>query len=99
LNGEEVAAVEGCIDVDLNFSLSRTSSDQAFGSPVSATRRPSAAWLRFPSFELEPLEQTYNSQERVGFTAIESSTGFEKDITVDNFSVVHEYPDFWIRET
>ena len=99
LNGEEVAAVEGCIDVDLNFSpVTNLLPIKRSGLGIGDKATVRAAWLRFPSFELEPLEQTYTRKSESVYN-YQSSTGFEKDITVDKFSVVHEYPDFWIRES
>src|SRR5215218_2169662 len=60
LNGEEVRDVARSIDIDLNFSpvtnlLPIRRSNLVVGD--EATVR--AAWLRFPSFKLEPLEQNY----------------------------------------
>src|SRR5215213_9894862 len=60
MNEQHIAAVGGCIDVDLNFSPSTNllpirRLDLAIGE--EATVR--AAWLRFPALTLEPLEQTY----------------------------------------
>ena len=99
MNGAEVPEVEGCLDVDLNFSpvtnllpIKRERLSVGFKAPVRA------AWLRFPSFELEPLEQTYLRRSEFVYN-YRSSTGFEKDITVDEFGLVSEYPDFWIRES
>ena len=99
MNGEAIPAVEGCIDVDLNFSpvtnllpIKRT--ELAVGDKTSVR----AAWLRFPSFELEPLEQSYTRKSDLVYT-YRSSTGFEKDIAVDESGIVTEYADFWIRES
>lgn len=66
LNGKECVEVAGCMDVDLNFSPSTNllpirRLNLAVGQ-VSSVR---AAWLRFPSFTFEPLEQTYRRIETV----------------------------------
>ena len=52
LNGDEIRDVEGCTDIDLNFSpvtnlLPIKRSDLAIGSEASVR----AAWLRFPSLK------------------------------------------------
>ena len=99
LNGEEVDAVEGCTDIDLNFSpvtnlLPIKRSELAVGDEAPVR----AAWLRFPSFNLEPLDQTYTRKTDSVYN-YKSSTGFEKDITVDDFGLVVEYADLWERET
>ena len=61
LNGIEQPAAAGCIDVDLNFSPSTNllpirRLNLAVGHKAAVT----AAWLKFPSFELEPLSQVYS---------------------------------------
>jgi len=98
LNGEEIAAVEGCIDIDLNFSpatnlLPIKRSQLAVGDEVSVR----AAWLRFPSFELELLEQTYARTNESTYN-YRSATGFEASITVDENGLVVDYPNVWARE-
>jgi hypothetical protein len=99
LNAEEVTAVAGCIDIDLNFSpVTNLLPIKRLDLGVGESGDVRAAWLRFPSFSLEPLEQTY---KRVGDLVYNyrSTTGFEKEITVDEHGVVAEYSDFWTRES
>ena len=60
LNGADCPAVEGCVDLDLNFSPStNTLPIRRLGLAVGQAAEVRAAWLRFPSFALEPLEQVY----------------------------------------
>lgn len=99
LNGEEIADVKGCTDIDLNFSPVTTILPiKRLALGVGSTESVKAAWLRFPSFSLEPLEQTYTRKSESVFN-YRSTTGFEKDITVDDFGLVVSYSDFWIRES
>lgn len=87
LNGEEVEAVRGCVDVDFNFSPSTNLLPIRRGCE-GAVR---AAWLRFPSFALEPLEQSYERMgERVYRYA--SATGFTADIEVNEEGLPIHYP-------
>jgi uncharacterized protein len=54
-----------------------------------------AAWLRFPTFTLEPLAQTYR---RVGVQTYRYETlagEFVKDLTVNDAGFVTHYPGFW----
>lgn len=98
LNGEPVPAVEGCTDVDLNFSpVTNLLPIKRLDLAVGDAETVRAAWLRFPSFELEVLEQVYTRKKESAYN-YRSSTGFEKDITVDDFGLVIDYPDFWRRE-
>jgi len=98
-NGREQPAVKGCTDVDLNFTPStnllpirRLNLDIGQQAPVSA------AWLRFPSFELERLDQVY---QRLGPTtySYESNDGaFVAELKVNEFGLVTNYPELWEEE-
>ncbi len=95
LNGEHVPAVDGCIDIDLNFSPSTNllpirRLELANGDEADVR----AAWLRFPSFTLEPLEQRYR---RVDETTIRYESGggsFTAELQIDEHGFVTHYPGF-----
>lgn len=98
LNGEEVPEVRGCVDIDLNFSPATNLLPlKRLNLKVRETQAIQAAWLRFPSFSLEPLQQTYIRTSHSVYN-YRSASGFEKDITVDDFGFVNQYPGLWIRE-
>src|SRR5262249_16423211 len=64
VNGVIKPAVDECIDLDLNFSPSTNLLPiRRLNLEVGQQAEVKAAWLRFPSFELEPLLQVY---ERLG---------------------------------
>ena len=56
-----------------------------------------AAWLRFPSFELEPLSQVYRRLDESHYQ-YESSTGFAADLEVNPVGFVTNYPGIWAAE-
>ncbi len=94
LNGVECAEVEGAVDLDLNFSPStnllpirRLELEVGREAPVRA------AWLRFPDFDLKPLEQTYHrlSTSRYRYR---SEGGFEAELEVSPCGFVALYPGF-----
>lgn len=61
LNGIDPPAVAGCIDEDLNFSSSTNLLPiRRLILAVGQNAPVKAAWLKFPSFELEPLSQVYS---------------------------------------
>jgi len=99
LADEEIKSVEGCIDIDLNFSpitnlLPLRRLDLKDGDRESV----SAAWLRFPSFTLERLEQTYSRIDK-STVKYESRDGeFVRDLKVNAAGLVLDYPDYWIAE-
>lgn len=96
MNGEEISAVRNCTDVDLNFSpVTNTLPIRRLNLQVGEKREVRAAWLRFPSFKLELLEQIY---ERIGENkyAYESAGGsFRVEIETDEFGLATRYGDFW----
>jgi hypothetical protein len=98
LNGTACPAVTGCVDVDLNFSPStNTLPIRRLQLAVGQKAAVRAAWLRFPTLELEPLEQTYaRIAERV--YRYESNGGsFIANVNVDAQGLVLDYGD-WSRE-
>jgi hypothetical protein len=95
LNGERIDAVEGCIDLDLNFSPSTNLLPiRRLELPIGGRADVRAAWLRFPSFRLEVLEQSY---ERVAeqHYRYRSRTGFEAELEVDAVGFVRRYGEYW----
>ncbi len=89
----------GCIDLDLNFSPSTNLLPiRRLALTVGETADVRAAWLRFPSFKLEPLPQQYR---RIGETTYryESAGGqFIADLKVNRSGFVVDYPSIWQAE-
>lgn len=96
LNGAECAGVAGCIDLDLNFSPSTNLLPiRRLELAVGQEARVRAAWLRFPGFTLEPLEQVYRRVDAVTY-AYESGGGrFVTELQVNEAGFVTRYPSFW----
>ena len=100
LNGSEQPNVAGCIDIDLNFSPSTNllpirRLDLAVGESAELT----AAWLRFPSFTLEPLPQRYIHLEETLYRYESAGGQFVADLTVNSAGFVTNYPGIWQVET
>jgi hypothetical protein len=95
LNGEEYPQVEGCTDLDLNFSPSTNLLPiRRLGLSIGQDAGVKAAWLRFPSFTLEPLEQRYTRMSD-GVYRYESAGGFTRTLSVNEDGFVTHYPGFW----
>lgn len=99
LNGVEVPAVFGAVDVDLNFSPSTNllpirRLELAVGEEATVT----AAWLRFPGFTLEPLEQTYRKTGESSWRYVSAGGKFVRDLEVDATGLVTRYPGIWETE-
>ena len=99
LNGIDCAAVEGCIDLDLNFSPStNTLPIRRLKLEIGEQQTVRAAWLRFPSLELEPLQQTYNRIAGDRYRYESGGGRFIAELTVDAAGFVRDYPGFWVAE-
>ncbi len=96
LNANGCAEVTGCVDLDLNFSPSTNLLPiRRLNLAVGQEAAVRAAWLRFPSFKLEPLEQIYR---RIGSSTYqyESAGGsFVAKLEVDEVGFVNHYPSLW----
>jgi len=99
MNGEKVAGVERCTDIDLNFSpVTNTIPIRRLDLKTGESKTVRAAWLRFPSFQLEVLEQTYTRVDEVT-VKYEAASGFTASLTVNEDGMVTHYPDGWTIET
>ena len=99
LNGRQIEEVAGCSDIDLNFSPSTNLLPiRRLELAVGETARVRAAWLRFPSFALEPLDQTYTRLESERYRYESAGGQFVAEVTVDGMGLVINYGDLWSRE-
>lgn len=98
LNDNSVDDIRGCADIDLSFSpVTNLLPIKRLGLEIGESKTICAAWLRFPSFSLEPLEQIYTRKSEFVYN-YRSTTGFEADITVDGFGLPVEYAGSWTAE-
>ena len=100
LNGTEYPAVSGCIDLDLNFSPSTNLLPiRRLDLAVGQAAEVKAAWLRFPSFTLEPLPQTYRRLGAARYRYESGGGAFVRDLSINAAGFVTVYPDFFALET
>ncbi|MCI0394414.1 MAG: putative glycolipid-binding domain-containing protein [Chloroflexi bacterium] len=100
LNGMERPEVAGCTDLDLNFSPSTNllpirRLELAAGQQAEVQ----AAWLRFPSFTLEPLPQLYRRLDASTYRYESAGGRFVAELEVNETGFVTHYPKFWQVET
>lgn len=92
-NGVEVPAVRGAVDLDLNFSPSTNLLPiRRLNLGVGQEAAVRAAWLRFPSFVFEPLEQTYRRIEATTYRYESAGGRFTADLTVNDAGLATLYP-------
>lgn len=95
VGGVERPEIEGCLDVDLNFSPSTNLLPiRRLGLPIGAQAPVRAAWLRFPSFTLEPLDQVYRRLEENRYRYESGNGRFVAELDVDAAGFVTRYPGF-----
>lgn len=96
LNGRECPQVDGCIDVDLNFSPSTNLLPiRRLRLAVGEEAKVRAAWLRFPGFVLEPLEQRYRRTGEHAWRYESANGAFVRDLMVNSDGFVVRYPGTW----
>jgi hypothetical protein len=99
MNGTEVPAVEGCIDLDLNFSpCTNLLPIRRLSLNVGQEAEVQAAWLRFPSFALESLQQIYRRTDATSYRYESAGGKFVADLQVNAAGFVTRYADFWTVE-
>lgn len=102
-DGREIAAVRGCVDVDLGISPStNTLPLRRLGVDRTGVAHLTAAWVRFPELTVEPLDQRYTPLGP-GRCRYESLVGdevvYEAELTLDDRDMVVRYAGVWVRET
>jgi len=99
LNGAECPAVTGAIDLDLNFSPSTNLLPiRRLGLAVLHEAEVQAAWLRFPSFTLEPLTQRYRRLDATTYRYESAGGKFVTELRVNPAGFVTRYGDYWEAE-
>lgn len=99
-NDAEVPEVAGCLDLDLNFSPSTNLLPiRRLGLAVGGQATVRAAWLRFPTFRLEPLEQTYARLTDDSYRYTSGGGTFSAVLRVDAEGFVVDYPGIWVAES
>jgi uncharacterized protein len=99
VNEAEVPAVSNCIDIDLHFSPStKLLPIRRLGLRVGEKAMISAAWLKFPSFSLEPLPQQYERIDTDSYRYSSNNGQFIAELRTDAFGFVSDYPGIWVAE-
>jgi len=99
LNGIERPEVAGCIDLDLNFSpVTNMLPIRRLDLAIGQAAQVKAAWLRFPSFELEALPQEYRRLDESTYRYASAEGQFVADLQASPAGFVTNYPGFWLAE-
>ena len=100
LNEIEQPQVTDCIDIDLNFSPSTNLLPiRRLNLSVGGSADVRAAWLRFPSFQLELLSQQYRRLAEDTYRYESAGGQFVSELKVNRSGLVIDYPGLWQAET
>jgi len=98
-NQQDCFDVTGCIDLDLNFSPSTNLLPiRRLELAVGQEAEVRAAWLRFPSFQLEPLAQIYRRLDETTYRYESAGGRFVAELKVNPAGLVTVYPNIWQAE-
>ena len=99
INGKQVETVSDCLDIDLNFSpVTNTLPIKRLNLAIGEKQTLKAAWLRFPGFYLEPLEQSYERLSDFAYRYESAGGSFVADVEVNHAGLVTRYENLWIAE-
>jgi len=99
LNAIDCPTLAGCLDLDLNFSPSTNLLPiRRLNLLVGQEAQVKAAWLRFPSFRLEPLPQVYRRVAESTYRYESGEGEFVADLKINSVGFVTNYPGLWQAE-
>ncbi len=99
VNGADQPNLNACTDVDLNFSPSTNLLPiRRLNLAIGEAAEVKAAWLRFPGFQVEPLEQKYTRMGEFVYRYENAGGKFISNLKVNATGFVVEYPDLWKSE-
>lgn len=96
LDGQDVPAVAGAVDIDLGFTpATNTLPIRRLGLAIGEAADVTLAWFDPADRRLKPLRQRYRRLDTDHFRYGSPDHGFETDLTVDHFGAVTHYPGYW----
>jgi hypothetical protein len=94
--GGEIESVRGSVDVDLGMTpATNTLPIRRLGLGVGEASELTAAWIRFPDLEVEPLPQRYTRLGEKEYRYESRDGGFSAELLVDDLGLVAVYSGFW----
>jgi uncharacterized protein len=95
-NGIEQPHLDQCIDVDLGFTPSTNLLPiRRLDLAVGGSAKVSAAWLKFPEFSLNRLDQVYHREADQRYRYESGGGRFSAMLEVDEVGMVRRYGDIW----
>ena len=100
VDGAAAPSLHGCIDVDLGFTpATNLLPIRRLELHVGQSAVVRAAWIKFPDFTAEVLDQVYTRQTTDRYLYESGGGVFRRELQVDPFGCVLDYPGLWRAET
>ncbi len=94
----EIVAMRGCVDVDLGITpATNTLPIRRLNLATGETRAVTAAWVRFPDLQIEPLPQHYTRLDALRYRYESAGGTYTTEIDVDQLGLVTHYAGGWER--
>lgn len=99
LNDNVQPQAAGCVDVDLGFTpATNLIPIRRLALEIGEEATAPAAWLRFPDFVLERLDQHYRRTGSNAYAYRAPSTGYAGTLEVAETGFITRYPGLWESE-
>jgi len=99
LNNVECTAVQGCMDIDFDFTPSTNVIPiRRLALSRGAEGVARAAWFRLSSRILEPLTQTYRREGEKIYRYESAAGAFVRRLEVNRAGFVTRYPGLWVAD-
>jgi hypothetical protein len=99
LDGRTCPDLEGCADVDLAFTpATNLLPVRRLALEAGQQAAVRAAWLSFPDFSFEPLDQVYRRTGAATYHYESGHGAFAADLEVDADGFIRRYPGQWELE-
>lgn len=95
-NDQVIDGVDALLDIDLGFTpATNTIAIKRLNLGVGCSSEFTAVWLDDESWTFKPLKQRYERLNKDTYKYVSIDSGYEAELTVDDFGLVHVYPDLW----
>lgn len=96
VNGENIAGVDGLLDIDLGFTpATNTNAIRRLRLESGVTVKTTAFWLDLEDWTFKPLQQTYRRISENVLIYSSPSHDYHAELAVDEFGIIQSYPDLW----
>lgn len=96
VNGRDINDVAASFDIDLGFTpVTNTIAINRLNLGIGESSGFTAVWLDDQTWTFKPLKQRYARLSETIYRYVSVDSGYEADLTVDEFGFVRNYPDLW----